>query len=107
MLGWRISGAWTRPTGSGRSPRPGPSAPATGAAPLTSSTPPRGRGRRRASGRGTPSAWPHRGPEGADPPVDGADIDAALLAAGLGCEPGDALCLDMGRDRFEAARGHM
>ena len=42
----------------------------------------------------------------ADRPVDGADIDAALGAAGLAVEPGDALCLDMGRDRFESARGH-
>lgn len=49
----------------------------------------------------------HRGTEWADRPVDGADIDAALAGAGLVLEPGDALCLDMGRDRFEAARGHM
>ncbi|HUZ25093.1 MAG TPA: cyclase family protein [Streptosporangiaceae bacterium] len=40
-------------------------------------------------------------------PVDGADIEAALAAAGLVLERGDALCLDMGRDRFEAAAGHM
>jgi hypothetical protein len=39
--------------------------------------------------------------------VDGADIDAALAAAGLVLERGDALCLDMGRDRFEAVAGHM
>ena len=51
---------------------------------------------------------PHyRGTAWADRPVDGADIDAALSAAGLVVEPGDALCLDMGRDLFEAARGHM
>jgi hypothetical protein len=49
----------------------------------------------------------HRGTEWADRPVGGADIDAALAGAGLVLEPGDALCLDMGRDRFEAARGHM
>jgi hypothetical protein len=49
----------------------------------------------------------HRGTHWADRPVDGADIEAALTAAGLVVEPGDALCLDMGRDRFEAARGHM
>jgi hypothetical protein len=49
----------------------------------------------------------HRGADWADRPVDGADIDAALAGAGLVVEPGDALCLDMGRDRFEAARGHM
>ena len=42
----------------------------------------------------------------ADRPVDGADIDAALAAAGIVVEAGDALCLDMGRDRFESARGH-
>lgn len=47
-----------------------------------------------------------RGTEWADRPVTGADIDAALASAGLGFERGDALCLDMGRDRFEAARGH-
>jgi kynurenine formamidase len=51
---------------------------------------------------------PHqRGTRWADRPVDGADIAAALTAAGLVVEPGDALCLDMGRDQFEAARGHM
>lgn len=49
----------------------------------------------------------HRGTDWADRPVDGADIDAALAASGLVVEPGDALCLDMGRDRFEAATGHM
>lgn len=49
----------------------------------------------------------HRGTDWADRPVDGADIDAALAAAGLVLEPGDALCLDMGRDRFEAATGHI
>jgi kynurenine formamidase len=49
----------------------------------------------------------HRGTDWADRPVDGADIDAALAAAGLVLEPGDALCLDMGRDCFEAATGHV
>ncbi|HEY6491798.1 MAG TPA: cyclase family protein [Trebonia sp.] len=50
---------------------------------------------------------PHqRGTAWADRPVDGADIDAALSAAGLTVEPGDALCLDMGRDLFEAAAAH-
>jgi hypothetical protein len=48
----------------------------------------------------------HRGTDWADRPVDGADIDAALASAGIVVTPGDALCLDMGRDRFEAARGH-
>ena len=48
----------------------------------------------------------HRGTDWADRPVDGADIDAALAAAGVVVEAGDALCLDMGRDRFESARGH-
>ena len=47
----------------------------------------------------------HRGTEWADRPVDGSDIDAALTAAGVAVEAGDALCLDMGRDRFESARG--
>lgn len=36
-------------------------------------------------------------------PVTGADIDRALDARGIAFEPGDALLLDMGRDRFEAA----
>ena len=49
----------------------------------------------------------HRGTDWADRPVDGADIDAALADAGLVLERGDALCLDMGRDRFEAAAGHV
>ena len=49
----------------------------------------------------------HRGTDWADRPVDGADIDAALAGAGLVVVPGDAVILDMGRDRFEAARGHM
>jgi hypothetical protein len=48
-----------------------------------------------------------RGTDWADRPVDGADLDAALAGAGIVVEPGDALCLDMGRDRFEAATGHM
>jgi kynurenine formamidase len=38
-------------------------------------------------------------------PVTGDDIDAALAAAGVTFEPGDALLLYMGRDRYEAA-GH-
>ena len=41
----------------------------------------------------------------ADQPVRGADIDRALEAKGVTFEPGDALVLDMGRDRFEAG-GH-
>ena len=49
----------------------------------------------------------HRGTAWADYPVDGADIDAALAGAGLTVESGDALLLDMGRDRFEAAAGHV
>lgn len=48
-----------------------------------------------------------RGMPWADRPVTGEDIDAALASAGLRIEPGDALCLDMGRDRFEAATGRM
>ena len=40
-----------------------------------------------------------------DHPVTGADIEAALALYGLDVLPGDALILDMGRDRFEAA-GH-
>jgi kynurenine formamidase len=48
-----------------------------------------------------------RGTDWADTPVTGADIDAALGAAGLTFERGDALCLDMGRDRFETASGHV
>ena len=39
--------------------------------------------------------------------VTGAEIQAALDGAGIGFEPGDALCLDMGRDRFEVASGHV
>ncbi len=39
----------------------------------------------------------------ADAPVTGADFDAALARAGVAVEPGDALLVDMGRDRFEAA----
>jgi kynurenine formamidase len=42
----------------------------------------------------------------ADHPVTGADIDRALARAGVRLEPGDALLLDMGRDRYEAA-GHV
>ncbi|MBN9189187.1 cyclase family protein [Microbacterium sp.] len=39
--------------------------------------------------------------------VTGDDIDAALDAAGVVFERGDALCVDMGRDRYEAATGRM
>ena len=39
-------------------------------------------------------------------PVTGEDLDSALGAAGVTFERGDALVLDMGRDRFEAASGH-
>ena len=38
-------------------------------------------------------------------PLSGEDIDAALDLAGVTFEPGDALLLAMGRDRYEAA-GH-
>jgi kynurenine formamidase len=48
-----------------------------------------------------------RGTNWADRPVDGADIDGALGAAGIVVESGDALCLDMGRDRFEASTGQV
>lgn len=46
-----------------------------------------------------------RGAPWVDPsqPVTGADIEAALAASGATFEPGDALLLDMGRDRYEAA----
>jgi kynurenine formamidase len=46
-----------------------------------------------------------RGTEWVDPeqPVTGDDIDRALAAGGVGFEPGDALLLCMGRDRYEAA----
>jgi len=47
-----------------------------------------------------------RGGGWAERPVTGEDIDGALAAAGISFERGDALVLDMGRDRFEAARGH-
>jgi kynurenine formamidase len=40
-------------------------------------------------------------------PVNGEDIDAALSATGTDFEPGDALLLYMGRDRFEEAGGLM
>jgi len=48
-----------------------------------------------------------RGTDWVDPdePVAGADIDAALAAAGVTFESGDALLLCMGRDRWETA-GH-
>jgi kynurenine formamidase len=48
-----------------------------------------------------------RGAEWATTPVTGDDIDAALATAGIVFEPGDALIVDMGRDRFEAATGRM
>jgi kynurenine formamidase len=38
-------------------------------------------------------------------PVTGADLDAALAATGVELEPGDALIVYQGRDRFEAS-GH-
>lgn len=41
----------------------------------------------------------------ADRPVTGDDLDAALKATGVTLEPGDALIIYQGRDRFEAA-GH-
>jgi hypothetical protein len=43
----------------------------------------------------------------ASEPVTGRHLEAALSSAGLVLQSGDALCLDMGRDRFEAASGHM
>lgn len=48
-----------------------------------------------------------RGEPWADRPVTGADLDAALAEAGVSIEAGDALCIDMGRDRFESATGHL
>jgi kynurenine formamidase len=48
-----------------------------------------------------------RGTEWAETPVTGEDIDAALASAGIVFERGDALCVDMGRDRFEASAGRM
>lgn len=47
-----------------------------------------------------------RGTQWADTPVTGSDLDAAIATLDGRLEPGDALCLDMGRDRFEAATGH-
>lgn len=46
-----------------------------------------------------------RGTEWVDPdePVTGDDLDRALTASGVVFEPGDALLLCMGRDRWEAA----
>jgi kynurenine formamidase len=38
-------------------------------------------------------------------PVTGDELEAALAATGCTVEPGDALLVDMGRDRFEAAGG--
>src|SRR6202034_4342637 len=50
-----------------------------------------------------------RGTDWVDPsvPVSGDDIDGALAASKTKFEPGDALLLYMGRDRFEKAGGHM
>ena len=48
-----------------------------------------------------------RGTAWADRPVTGSDIEEALEGAGVRVEPGDALCVDMGRDRFEAHVGHL
>ena len=39
-------------------------------------------------------------------PVTGDDLDGALGDAGVTFERGDALVVDMGRDRFEASSGH-
>ena len=39
-------------------------------------------------------------------PVTGDDLDSALAGAGATFERGDALVVDMGRDRFEEASGH-
>jgi hypothetical protein len=47
-----------------------------------------------------------RGKPWADTPVGGTDIEDALGQAGVALESGDALLLDMGRDRFEAAHGY-
>jgi hypothetical protein len=47
-----------------------------------------------------------RGTEWAQSPVTATDIDGALAAAGVELHSGDALCLDMGRDKFEAAVGY-
>ena len=49
---------------------------------------------------GDGQAWVER-------PVAGDDIAARLDAAGVELLPGDALCLDMGRDRYESAHGRM
>ncbi len=40
-----------------------------------------------------------------DGPVSGADFDRALAAAGATIEPGDALIVYMGRERYEVERG--
>ncbi|MBR7839251.1 cyclase family protein [Actinospica durhamensis] len=42
----------------------------------------------------------------AEEPVTGADLDKALAATGVELEPGDALIIYQGRDRYEAA-GHV
>jgi hypothetical protein len=47
-----------------------------------------------------------RGTDWAQRPVAGDDLDGALAAAGVVFESGDALVLDMGRDRFEVESGH-
>jgi kynurenine formamidase len=46
------------------------------------------------------TAWARR-------PVTADDLDEALSAGGVVLQPGDAVLLDMGRDRFETAVGHM
>jgi kynurenine formamidase len=43
----------------------------------------------------------------AQDPVEGSDIDAALSAMGISFQAGDALLLDMGRDRFEESGGEL
>jgi kynurenine formamidase len=48
-----------------------------------------------------------RGTDWASSEVTGAEIQAALDGAGVTFERGDALLLDMGRDRFEIARGYV
>lgn len=50
-----------------------------------------------------------RGTDWADAqePVGGSDIEAALSATGTSFQPGDALLLDMGRDRYEETGGEL
>ena len=56
----------------------------------------------------SPTSPPYAAPTGptAAAPVSGDDLDAAIAAAGVTFEPGDALLLRMGRDAYEAA-GHV